>query len=182
MPQSQASWSSWWMRLPVVTELFLWLAFSYSHLPLRTQHTCENHWFPWSPNPAQILRLLSSSCRYSTAQQVSGSPGTLIAASWAWYSFLLPVTELITGVWPKLLLQGPHGLLAVFTQAAQSDNPASSLKQALGTLAQPNIHRRFLLSFISQAQRTNSFPLCSILTLFCLFVPILGQCEGSSVH
>lgn len=173
------------MMLPAVRELFLWLAFSYSHLPSRTQHTPQNHWFPGSPNPAQIPRPHSSSRGYSTAQQGSGSldaPIVHLSPSWGRYSFLLPVTELITGAPPGLLLQSPHCLLAMFTQAAQSDNPPSSLKWALETLAQPNIHRWFLLSFISQAQRTNSFPLCSILTLFCLFVPILGQCEGSSVH
>lgn len=49
------------------------------------------------------------------------------------------------------------------------------------TLAQPNIHGWFLLSFISKAQRKTSLPLCSILTLFYLFIPILGQCEGSCI-
>lgn len=69
--------------------------------------------------------------------------------------------------------------LLLYSQVVRSDNPPLSMKQALEILAQPNIHRLFLIYFISRAQRTNSFPLCFILTLFCLFVPIFGQCEGS---
>lgn len=74
-------------------------------------------------------------------------------------------------------LEDPHCTLAVFAWVALSGNPPSSMKQALETLAQPNIHRWLLISFISRAQWTNSFPLCSILTLFRFFVPILGQCK-----
>lgn len=63
------------------------------------------------------------------------------------------------------------------TWAAPSGNPPSSQKQALEVPAQPNIQTSPQIAFISQAQRTNSFSSCSILTLFCFFVPILGQCE-----
>lgn len=86
--------------------------------------------------------------------------------------------------WPSCYQEHRLGLCrgafpAVFTRLAWSDNPPSSTERALETLARPSIQGWFLLSFISRAQRTNPFPLCSILTFFCLFVPILGQCEGS---
>lgn len=154
-----------------------WLAIPYSSLPLRTQHTSVMSSLGWA-NQARSTKPCSQTTFLfkDFSITLSGSEDLCFPA----LVVLLAASDCMghsNMAWVLEEGTSPYSW-CVCAWAAQSGNPTSSQKQALEVPAQPNILKSLQIAFISQTQRTNSFTVCSILTLFYFFFPILGQCEG----